>query len=35
MKVLGNLYGVQADYYVRVNFAGLVKIVDALGGVGY
>ena len=30
MKVLGNLYGVQADYYVRVNFAGLV---DALGGV--
>ena len=33
MKVLGNLYGVQADYSVRVNFAGLVKIVDALGGV--
>ena len=33
MKVLGNLYGVEADYYVRVNFAGLVKIVDALGGV--
>ena len=33
MKVVGNLYGVQADYYVRVNFAGLVKIVDALGGV--
>ena len=33
MKELGNLYGVQADYYVRVNFAGLVKIVDALGGV--
>ena len=33
MKVLGNLYGVQADSYVRVNFAGLVKIVDALGGV--
>ena len=33
MKVIGNLYGVQADYYVRVNFAGLVKIVDALGGV--
>lgn len=33
MKVLGSLYGVQADYYVRVNFAGLVKIVDALGGV--
>ena len=33
MKVLGNLYGVQADYYVCVNFAGLVKIVDALGGV--
>ena len=33
MQVLGNLYGVTADYYVRVNFAGLVKIVDALGGI--
>ena len=31
--VLGNLYGVEADYYARVNFAGLKKIVDALGGV--
>ena len=31
--VLGNLYGVKADYYARVNFAGLKKIVDALGGV--
>ena len=27
--VLGNLYGVKADYYARVNFAGLKKIVDA------
>ena len=31
--VLGNLYGVEADYYARVNFAGLKKIVDALDGV--
>ena len=31
--VLGNLYGVKADYYARVNFAGLKKIVDALDGV--
>lgn len=31
--VLGNLYGVQPDYYARVNFYGLKQIVDALGGV--
>ena len=31
--VLGNLYGVKADYYARVNFAGLKKIVNALDGV--
>ena len=33
MKVLSQLYGVEAKYYVRVNFAGLVDIVDALGGI--
>ena len=33
MKVLSQLYGVDASYYVRVNFLGLVNIVDALGGI--
>ena len=33
MNVLGNLYGVDVAYYVRVNFDGLVDIVDALGGI--
>lgn len=31
--VLGSLYGVDVDYYARVNFFGLKKIVDALDGV--
>ena len=33
MKVLCQLYGVEPSYYVRVNFVGLVDIVNALGGV--
>ena len=33
MKVLGQLYGVDATYYARINFLGLVDIVDALGGI--
>lgn len=33
MAVLGNLYGVDISYYVRVNFNGLVQIVDALEGI--
>lgn len=33
MKVLSNLYSIDISYYVRVNFNGLVNIVDALGGV--
>lgn len=33
MGVLGNLYGVEIPYYVRVNFNGLVDIVDAIGGI--
>ena len=33
MKVLAQLYGVEGDYYMRVNFSGLIDIVDALGGV--
>ena len=33
MKVLANLYDVDAKYYVRVNFMGVMDIVDALGGI--
>ena len=33
MKVLCQLYGVEPSYYMRVNFTGLVDIVDALGGI--
>ncbi len=33
MKVLCQLYGVDPGYYIRVNFVGLVDIVDALGGI--
>ena len=33
MKVLAQLYGVDPGYYVRVNFTGLIDIVDALGGI--
>ena len=32
-NVLGALYGVDVQYYARVNFLGLVDIVDALGGI--
>ena len=30
---LGNLYGLQIDYYVEVNFDGFRQVVDTLGGV--
>ena len=33
MKVLSQLYDVEANYYIRVNFLGLKDIVDALGGI--
>lgn len=33
MKVLGQLYGVEPTYFARINFLGLVDIVDALGGI--
>ena len=33
MKVLCQLYDVDPSYYIRVNFTGLVDIVDALGGI--
>lgn len=33
METLGNLYGIEVDHYIRINFAGFMTIVDALGGV--
>ncbi len=33
MNVLSDLYGVDISYYMRVNFNGLVNIVDALDGI--
>lgn len=33
MNTLADLYNVSIPYYVRINFYGLVGIVDALGGV--
>jgi LCP family protein required for cell wall assembly len=32
-SVLGNLYGLDVKYFVEVNFAGFIKVVNALGGV--
>ena len=31
--ILGNLYGLNIQYYVEVNFSGFEQVVDALGGV--
>lgn len=33
MKTLANLYNTKIDYYIRVNFNTLIKIVDQIGGV--
>lgn len=33
METLEYLYGIDIDYYVRINFSGFENIVDALGGV--
>lgn len=33
MAVLDNLYGTKTSYYGRVNFWGLIDVVDALGGI--
>ena len=30
---LGLLYGVEAEYYVRMNFTGFIDIINAMGGV--
>ena len=33
MATLGNLYGVDVDHYIRINFAGFISIIYAIGGV--
>ena len=33
MATLGNLYGINVDHYIRINFTGFIRIIDALGGV--
>ena len=33
MDTLQNLYGIDIDYYVKINFTGCVSVVDALGGI--
>lgn len=33
METLENIYGIDIDYYVRVNFTGFEDIIDALGGI--
>ena len=33
MATLGNLYGINVDQYLRINFAGFISIIDAVGGV--
>lgn len=33
ISTLESLYGVDVDYYVKVNFTGAVGVIDALGGI--
>ena len=33
MRTLGSLYGINIDYYAKINFTGFIKVVDALGGI--
>ena len=33
VKTMEDLYGVDINYYVRVNFTSLINIIDAIGGV--
>ena len=33
MKALNNLYDIELDYYVRINFDGFKKFIDALDGI--
>lgn len=33
IEALENLYGINIDYYVKINFAGSQAVIDALGGI--
>lgn len=33
MKTIENMFDITIDYYIKINFKGVVNIVDALGGV--
>ena len=33
MSTIENMFDIDIDYYVKINFAGVVKIVDTLGGI--
>lgn len=33
MNALSNLYGIDINYYYKINFSGCVDVVDALGGI--
>ena len=33
VSTMENLLGINIDYYIRINFSSLIKVVDALGGV--
>ena len=33
MQALGNLYGVDVDYYAQINFTGFETLIDAIGGI--
>lgn len=33
MNTLGQLYGTNVEYFVRINFTGFKKMIDALGGI--
>ena len=33
MATLGKLYGINVEHYIRINFAGFINIIDAIGGV--
>ncbi|WP_027085866.1 LCP family protein [Cohnella panacarvi] len=35
MKTIGNLLGLDIQYYVYVDFQGFIKLVDAIGGVDF
>ena len=33
IRTIGNLFDVKIDYYFKINFAGVVSFIDAIGGV--